>query len=181
MSLCALIYNRIRRITSVDMIQIVIVGNQIYSSLSLLARQSVLMLTEFPGMHMVTVFERFFQLEYSESYICNTHDDARIEGCHYCICHSQGTAFETLLALNYNSFILTMGIIGVVIYSIEGGGYKVFDSHARDMYGNSHSERKCVLLEIKSMHTSYGNEDIYELKGVHIATFEADLLSSRIL
>ena len=49
----------IRRITSVDdMIQIVIVGNQLYSSLSLLARQSMLMLTELPG--MVTVFERFF-------------------------------------------------------------------------------------------------------------------------
>ena len=51
----------IRRITSVDdMVQIVIVGNQLYSSLSLLARQSMLMLTELPG--MVTVFERFFQL-----------------------------------------------------------------------------------------------------------------------
>ena len=54
MSLCALLYSKIRRVTSVDMIQIVIVGNQIYSSLSLLARQSVLMLTELPG--MVTVF-----------------------------------------------------------------------------------------------------------------------------
>ena len=81
-----------------------------------------------------------------------------------------GTAFETLLALNYNSFILTMGNIGVVIYSIEDGGYKVFDSHARDMFGNSHSERTCVLLEIKSMHklvqyfqSLYGNEDMYEL------------------
>ena len=62
MSLCALIYSKIRRITSVDdMIQIVIVGNQLYSSLSLLARQSMLMLTELPG--MATVFERFFQLE----------------------------------------------------------------------------------------------------------------------
>ena len=101
MSLCALIYSRIRRITSVDMIQIVVVGNQIYSSLSLLARQSVLMLTELPG--MVTVFEQFFHLEYSDSYTCNIHCDPRIEGCHYCICHSQGTAFETLLALNYNS------------------------------------------------------------------------------
>ena len=51
----------IRRITSVDdMVQIVIAGNQLYSSLSLLARQSMLMLTELPG--MVTVFERFFQL-----------------------------------------------------------------------------------------------------------------------
>ena len=55
----------------------------------------------------------------------------------------------------------------------------VFDSRARDMYGNSHSEKACVLLEIKSMHklvqyflSLYGNEDTYELKGVHIATFE---------
>ena len=53
-----------------------------------------------------------------------------------------GTAFETLLALNYNSFILTVKIIGVCIYSIEGGGYKVCDSHAIDMYGKSHSELK---------------------------------------
>ena len=72
-------------------------------------------------------------------------------------------------------------------YSIDGGGYKAFDSHARDMYGNSHSERTCVLLEIKSMHklvqyfqSLYGNEDIYELKGVHIANFEVDLLSSSL-
>ena len=64
-----------------------------------------------------------------------------------------GTAFKTLLALNYNSFVLTVGImISVAIYSIEGGGYKVFDSHARDMYGTCHSEGTCVLLEIPSMH-----------------------------
>ena len=62
MSLCALIYRKIRRITSVDdMIQIMTVRNQLYSSLSLLARQSMLMLTELP--EMFTVFERFFQLE----------------------------------------------------------------------------------------------------------------------
>ena len=109
------------------MIQKVIVGNQLYSSLSLPARQSMLMLTELPG--MVTVFEQFFHLEYSDSYTCNIH--------HYCICHSQVTAFETLLALNYNSFILTVAIIGVGIYSIEAGGYNVFDSHARDIYHNS--------------------------------------------
>ena len=64
MSLCALLYSKIRRITSVnDMIQIMTVGSQLYSSLSLLLRQSMLMLTKLP--EMVTVFERFFQLEYS--------------------------------------------------------------------------------------------------------------------
>ena len=79
MSLCALIYSKIRRITSVDdMIQIMIVRDQLYSSLSLLKRQSMLMLTELPG--MVTVFERFFHLEYSESYTCNMYGDARFEG-----------------------------------------------------------------------------------------------------
>ena len=61
------------------------------------------------------------------------HGDARIEGYHYCM------PLETLLALNYNSFILTVGIIGV-------------DSHARDMYGNSHSQGTCVLLEIPFIH-----------------------------
>ena len=85
---------------------------------------------------MVTVFERVFQLEYSESYTCNIHGDAR----GVCTCTLLGTALETLLALNYNSFILTVEMIGVGIYSIEGRGYKVFDSHARDMYGNSHSQ-----------------------------------------
>ena len=164
MSLCALIYSKIRRITSVgDMIQIMTIGNELYSSLSLLARQSMLMFTELPG--IVTVFERFFQLQYSESYTCNINGDARIEGYNYCM--PLGTALETLLGMNYNTFILTVGIIGVGIYSIEGGGYKVFDSHARDMYGNSHSEGTCVLLEIKSMHklvqyfqSLYGNEDM---------------------
>ena len=45
-----------------------------------------------------------------------------------------------------------VAIIGVGIYSTEAGGYNVFDSHARDMYHNSHSEGTCVLLEIPSMH-----------------------------
>ena len=64
-----------------------------------------------------------------------------------------------------------MAIIGVSIYSIEPGGYKVFDSHARDMYHISHSEGTCVLLEIASMHklvqyfqTLHRNEDICELE-----------------
>ena len=45
MSLWALIYSKITKITSVDdMTQIMIVGIQLYSSLSLLARQSMSML-----------------------------------------------------------------------------------------------------------------------------------------
>jgi len=178
MSLCALLYSKITKITSVgNMTQIIIVSIQLYSSLSLLARQSMLMLTELPG--MVTVFEQYFHLEYSDSYTCNIH--------HYCICHSQDTAFETLLALNYNSFILMVAIIGVGIYSIEAGEFNEFDSHARDIYHNSHSEGTCLLLERPSMHklvqyfqTLHRNGDIYELKGVHVTTFEPHPSSSNV-
>ena len=46
---------------------------------------------------------------------------------------------------NYNSFILTVAITGVGIYSIEAGGYNLFDSHARDMYHNSDSEGTCIV------------------------------------
>ena len=167
---CALIYSKITKITSVDdMTQIMILGIQLYSSLT----------------GMVTVFEQFSHLEYSDSYTCNIHGDPRIEGYHYCIFHSQGTACETLLALNYNSFILTVAIIGVGIYSMEAGWYNVIDSHSRDMY----SEGKSVLLEIPSLHkivqysqTLHRNEHIYELRGVpvHIATFEPHLFSSNV-
>ena len=54
-----------------------------------------------------------------------------------------------------------MAIIGVGIYSIESGGYNVFDSHARDMYHNSRSEGMCIQY----FQTLHRNEDIYELKG----------------
>ena len=112
MSLCALIYSKITKITSVDdMTQIMIVGIHLYSCLSLLARQSLSMSTELPG--VVTVFEQFFHLEYSDNNTCNIH--------HYCICHSQVRAFETLLALNYDSLSseLRLGDIMYLILMLE--------------------------------------------------------------
>ena len=84
------------------------------------------------------------------------HGDARIEGYHYCMPVER----ETLLALNYNSFILTVGIIGV-------------DSHARDMYGNSHSQGTCVLLEIPSMHKLVQYfRSLYTCRNEHSTTSE---------
>ena len=184
MSLCALMYNKIKMIDSTDdLIQIMNVGNELYSSLSLLARQSLLMLTELPT--MISVFEECFQLEYSESYTGNMHGDATIEGYQYCM--PLGRAFETLLSLGYNSIILTVGCIGVGIYSINNDGFKVFDSHARDVYGYSDPEGTCVLLEMRSMNelveyfqSLYRNNEVYELKGIHIDKIELDVSSSNV-
>ena len=70
-------------------------------------------------------------------------------------------------------------------YSTEAGVYNVFDSHARDMYHNSHSEGTCVLLEIPFMHklvkhfqSLYGNEDIYELMVYILPTLKLTFFQS---
>ena len=66
-----------------DLKQIMLIGNQLYSSLSQLSRQSFLLLTDLPS--MLTVLEEDYKLEYSESYLGNVHSEPTIEGYQYCM------------------------------------------------------------------------------------------------
>ena len=84
MSLCSLIYNNKQGISSVnDLIQIMNIGNQLYSSLSQLARHSYLMQTELPT--MLNVLDTNYQLEFSESYTGTVGRETPIEGYQNCI------------------------------------------------------------------------------------------------
>jgi len=47
------------------------IGNQLYSSLSQLTRQSFLMQTELPT--LLNVFETDYELQYSENYTASRH------------------------------------------------------------------------------------------------------------
>ena len=119
------------------------IGNQLYSSLSQLARYSYLIQTELPT--MLNVLDTNYQLEFSESYTGTVSRETAIEGYnHYCT--SLQIAFESLLSQNYTSFILTVGCIGVSIYFNGDIGFKIFDSHARDVYGRAHPRGTCGLL-----------------------------------
>ena len=69
----------------------------------------------------------------------------------YQYCTSLQRAFESLISQDYNNFILTVGSICVAIYHDSNVGYKIFDSHARDMYGRVHPQGTCVLLEVLSI------------------------------
>ena len=67
MSLCPLMYNNKQGINSANhLASIMNIGNQLYSTLSQLTRQSVLMQTELPT--FLNVFETDYELQYSESY-----------------------------------------------------------------------------------------------------------------
>ena len=79
MSLCSLIYNNTQRISSAnDLLQIMNIGNQFYSSLLQLARQVYLMQSELPT--ALNVFDTDYQLEYSESYSGTVHQEIATEG-----------------------------------------------------------------------------------------------------
>lgn len=177
MSLCALIYHNTKGISnSGDLKQIRHIGNQLYSSLSQLARCSYLLLTELPT--MLTVAEENFRLEYSASYSGNVHGEATIEGYEYCL--GLKRAFESLISQQYRSFILTVGCITVrIVYCVYNGHFKVFDSHARDIYGKSHRQGTCVLLDIPSkenliqyFQSLYGIHQMYELKGLQTTKYD---------
>ena len=84
MSLSALIYNKIKGTHSCnDLVQIMEMGNQLYSTLSQCTGQVYLMQTESPS--MIAMFEKNYQLNYSESYTGNLHHCDSIIG----ICEEQ--------------------------------------------------------------------------------------------
>ena len=76
-----------------DLKQIMHIGNQLYSSLSQLSRQSFLLLTDLSS--MLIVLEEDYQLEYSESYTGNVNGEPTIEGYQYCI--GLKRAFESFI------------------------------------------------------------------------------------
>ena len=184
MSLVALIYDKIKGIhTCNGLVQMLEIGNQLYSTLSQCTGQVYLMQTELPSMFVMS--EKNYQLNYSESYTGNLHhSDSIIKGYQYSM--STDRAFESLLSQNYFSFILTIECICVSIYHTDNGSYKIFDSHARDEYGRSHPSCACVLLEVPSIQSLvqyfhsiiHSLSDNYELRGVQISTYEITAVNS---
>ena len=156
--------------SSNDLLKTMHIGNELYSSLSQLNRQSLLMLTELPV--MLTVLDKNYQLDYSASYTGTIHGDSAIDGFQYCI--GLQRALQSLVSQQYNSFILIVGAVGVaIIHYPDAGQFRIFDSHARDIYGNTPPQGTCVLLHapcishlVHYFQTRYGVMGTYDLKGV---------------
>ena len=73
-----MIYNNTQGISSAnDLIQIMNIGNQFYSSLSQLTRQAFLMQSELPT--ALNVFDNDYQLEYSENYSGTVYQETSID------------------------------------------------------------------------------------------------------
>jgi len=182
MSLCSLIYNAHHGINSSnDLVNIMDIGNQLYSRLSQSAKQAFLLQTELPT--MLNVFDTDYKLQYSESYTGTLHQQTTIEGYDYCT--SLQMALQSLMSDNNSSCILTIASTAVAIYGHGNMGFKVFDSHARDLYGRSNINGTCILLEFSSLDTLihyfqsiHNYNDLFEVKGVTIDKVQSNVGSS---
>ena len=74
------------------------------------------------------------------------HREITIEGYQHCM--SLRRAFEFLISECYNNFILTVRCTAVTTCCNSNMGFKIFDSHARDLYGRGQHQGTCVLLEV---------------------------------
>jgi len=93
------------------------------------------------------VLDENYQLDYSASYTGTIHGDSAIDGFQYCM--GLQSALQSLISQQYNSFILIVGAVGVaIIHYPDAGQFRIFDSHARDIYGNSQPQGTCVLLHV---------------------------------
>ena len=162
MSLYALIYHSMKGIANPNELkQIMHIGSKLYSSLSQLSRQSFLLLADLPS--MLTVQGGNYQLEYSESYTGNVHDEPTIERYQYCM--GLKRAFESLISERYRSFILTVGCIAV--------GISYCADCLLEMFIVQVTFKGRVLLGISStdnlvhyFQSLYGATNLYELEGL---------------
>ena len=80
----------------------------------------------------LNVFDADYQLEYSKSYSGTVHQEIATGGYQYRT--SLRRAFKSLISESYTNFILTVGCITVASYCNSNIGFKIFYSHARDLY-----------------------------------------------
>ena len=181
MSLCSLIYyNRNNSIfDSSDLVHIMNLGNQLYSTLSRLSRQMYLLLDELPK--MITIENTDYSIDLSQSYTGNLHLPVLTESLPFVM--PLDSALEQLQEA-FNSFLLTIEYNTVSIFIDPNSVVKVFDSHARDSCGMPHPHGTCVLLEFDSVRNLIEyfkflyRPDVIEIKGVKINHVCSELLQN---
>ena len=124
----------------------VYIGNELYGALSRLTGQSYLLLNELPT--MVTISNSNYQLEFSDCYSSYLHSSAFNENIGVMLLDC---ALHSLIQDCYNSFLLSIASNTVAVYLNQNGFLKVFDSHARDLFGMAAACGTCTLLELSSV------------------------------
>ena len=83
--------------------------------------------------------------------------------------------------------LLTIDCNTVAVFKTSEGGFKIFDSHSRDLFGMPHPFGKCVLVSVNSLShlVIYFQSTVhqidstpFEVKGVSVKEVQAEVLVS---
>ena len=147
-------------------------GDNLYGTISQSINKNYLLLTDVP--EFVDMNNITFNLEYSDSFsgalLMTVNNDPFVT--------LENALNEVFHSLNYKSCLLTIGMNTVAIMMPFPDVFKVFDSHARDLYGMPSMSGYCVLISVEGVQNlvqyfhltsqcSASNGHIpFELKGV---------------
>ena len=169
MSLTAIIYALIQDVSSWDaalLNRILLHGNELYTCITRSINKELLQLTDVP--EMVSINEAIYNLEYSESYAGNVFMTCN-DGPFFTLQYAINRIF-LLSELNYAFALLTIGCNTIAIFRMSDGSFRVFDSHARNIFGEPHPFGKCIFITI----TNIQNLSIFfkKVNSVSILPFE---------
>ena len=176
MSLTAIVFKNIKYIFNWDssvLNNILLHGNSLYSCIKGSVKKDLLLLTDV--LDMVSISDKTYILTYSESltgemYMSNNN------GPYVTLKNAFNELFYGI-EINYECCLLTIDCSTVAVFKNTGQCYKVFDSHARDLYGRRHSSGTAVLITVESLEnlvtfcqksTYCGRSMPFEIKGVSV-------------
>ena len=151
MSLTAIIYHQIQDIslwTNSTLNNILVIGNNLYSTIRCSVQSNdYLLLTDVPD--MVSIFDKVYSLQYSESFTGSLFMTSNI-GPYMSLRNSLLEVFSHS-QWNYSCCLLTIGVNTVAVFKNSEQSFKIFDSHSRDLYGMPDSFGKCTLVCIEGL------------------------------
>jgi flagellar biosynthesis GTPase FlhF len=149
---------------------ILCVGDNLYTFISRSINKSYLLLTDVP--EMVSIFDRTYHLEYSDPLAGDLFMETTSDP-YYTLEDALSSPFSDL-QLNYQHCLLTINANTVAVFKTSGENFKIFDSHARDLYGMPHQLGKCVLLSVEGITNLvvYFQNTIPRNPGMHMIPFE---------
>ena len=175
MSLSAIVYKEVKSVNiwnQSTLNTIMVCGDNLYGTISQSINKNYLLLTDVP--EFVDMNNITFNLEYSDSFsgalLMTVNNDPFVT--------LENALNEVFHSLNYKSCLLTIGMNTVAIMMPFPDVFKVFDSHARDLYGMPSISGYCVLVSVEGIQNlvqyfhltsqcSASNGHIpFELKGV---------------
>ena len=146
-------------------------GNDLYTFIANSVNKDLLLLTDVP--EMVCINDTVYNLQYRESYAgevlipCNNEP--------YFTLQSELHKIFLLPELNYTFALLTVGCNTVAIFKMLDRSFRIFDSHAIDLFGVPSPFGKCILIAVTRIENlAKGKQNFIPIESIEMESLNAN-------